>query len=139
MQRTDLLVANAQRHEDPLPPVARGDRLLVRAEELRLRGEEMLRLDARALEHRVVAAGCRDRVHRLDQRLEKDRLAGELDLDLAVPVALREDQIRGSQGKRRDRCDQSRRTEQRDARARVERRGERREERGGEEEPRPNR
>ena len=54
-----------------------------------------------------------DRVHRLDQRLEEDRLPRELDLDLAVPVALREDQVRRREHERRDRRDQPRGAEQR--------------------------
>ena len=111
VERPDVLVSHAKRHEDPLPPVRRLARLLVGTKELRARIEQALRLDPRVLQHRLRPAACGDLVHRVDQRLEKRRLPRELLLDVSVTVPLDEEQVHRYEGGRGERSQQHQPTE----------------------------
>jgi hypothetical protein len=103
VERADLLVADAERDEDPLVAVRGCLRLDTGLEQSRVGVEEVLGLDARVLEHLLRSAARGDRVHRLDQRFEERRLLRELVLDLEVAVALDEDQVKGDECGRADR------------------------------------
>jgi len=120
VKRPDVLFSHAQWHEDSLPPVRRLARRLVGTEELRLRIEQALRLEPRVLQHRLRPAARSDLVHRLDQRLEKRRLPRELLLDLAMPVALDEEQVDRDERGCCDRRQQDQPAERRDVAADVE-------------------
>jgi hypothetical protein len=134
-----MLVAHAERHEDPLPPVRRADRLLVGADELGLSVEEALRLDSRVFEHRLRPAACGDLVHRLDQRLEERRLPRELLLDLAVAITLDEEEVDRDESGCGDRREQDQPAERRGVAARVEDRRDDRERGRADEDGGPNR
>src|SRR5262249_3579272 len=98
--RRDLFLTRLQRDDDRV--FRRGaTRTLARTQCARVRLEELLGLDARLVQHVV---GGRDRRHRVDERLEELRFAGQLLLRRLVAAPLRDDQVRREESTQRDRA-----------------------------------